>query len=51
MNRSADEVALVPPGVVTVIFTVPADPAGEMAWISVEDTTLKDVAAVLPKNT
>ena len=35
----------------TVMFTVPACPGGDMAWISVEDTMLKDVAAMLPKNT
>ena len=51
MNSSAELVDEVPPGEVTVMFTVPACPGGDMAWISVEDTMLKDVAAMLPKNT
>ncbi len=33
VNSSADEVALIPPGVVTVILTVPAAPAGDVMVI------------------
>ena len=35
MNWSADEVAEVPPGLVTVTSTVPAEPAGLVAVICV----------------
>jgi hypothetical protein len=37
---STAEVALVPPGVVTVISTVPAEPGGETAVILVAETTV-----------
>ena len=50
MNRSAGDVADVPPGVVTVTFTVPV-PAGLLAVIVVSLTTVKLVAAVVPKST
>ena len=50
MNWSAPLVALVPPDVVTVMSTVPREPAGEMAVIVVELLTVK-VAAVVPKLT
>jgi hypothetical protein len=36
VNWSADPVELVPPAVVTVMFTVPAEPAGETAVREVE---------------
>ena len=36
VNRSASEMAEVPPGVVTVTSTGPANPAGEIAVIVVE---------------
>jgi hypothetical protein len=42
-------VALVPPGVVTVMSTAPADPAGEVAVIEVALVTENDDAAVPPK--
>jgi hypothetical protein len=41
----------VPPGVVTVTSTVPAEPAGEVALILVALTTVNEVAAVDPKLT
>ena len=44
-------VELVPPVVVTVTFTVPGDPAGEMAVIEVVELTVKLVALVDPKDT
>src|SRR5208283_4001145 len=40
VNLSAAEIALVPPGVVTVTSTVPAEPAGETAVMLVADTTV-----------
>ena len=40
VNWSAGEVALVPPGVVTVTSTVPAVPAGETAVMLVAETTV-----------
>jgi hypothetical protein len=43
--------ALVPPTVVTVILTVPAVPAGEVAVIEVGEITVTPVAAVTPKLT
>jgi len=50
VNRSVDEVALVPPGVVTVISTVPAIPvAGDVAVIDESEFTVKLPACVLPK--
>ena len=48
MNWSAGDVALVPPGVVTVISMVPV-PAGEMAVIFVAESTVK-LEAALPPN-
>ncbi len=50
MNWSDGEVAEVPPGVVTVTWTVPL-PAGESAVISVSETTFTLVAAFEPKST
>ena len=47
----AEEVADVPTGVVTVTFTVPAAPAGAVAVIEVEETTVTPVAAFAPKST
>ena len=40
-----------PTGVVTVTFTVPAAPAGAVAVIEVEETTVTPVAAFAPKLT
>ena len=51
VNLSAEEVADVPPAVVTVTFTVAAACAGEVAVIWVSETTAKVVAAVKPKST
>ena len=51
MNWSADVVVLVPLEVVTVTSTVPADSAGDVAVIDVEEVTLNEVAATLPKDT
>ncbi len=51
VNWSAGEVALVPPGVVTVTSTVPAVPAGETAVMLVPETTVTPVAPVRPKST
>jgi hypothetical protein len=48
---SAELVAEVPPGVVTVTSTVPAEPAGAVAVMLVALTTVNEVAAVLPKLT
>ena len=42
---------LVPPGVVTVNATCPADPGGLVAVISVEESTTKLDAAAEPKPT
>jgi hypothetical protein len=50
VNWSAELVALVPPEVVTVTFTVPV-PAGLTAVIEVADLTVKLVAAVVPNCT
>ena len=50
MNWSAELVALVPPGPVTVTSTVP-DPAGEVAVIDVAELTVTPVAALPPKET
>jgi hypothetical protein len=41
----------VPVGVVTVISTVPAVPAGAMATMAVSEITVKLTAAVVPKLT
>jgi hypothetical protein len=51
LKRSADEIALVPSGVVTRTFTVPAASAGEIALIEVDDVTLKLAALTEPKLT
>ena len=40
-----------PPAVVTVRSTLPAEADGEIAVISVEDTTSKEVAAAAPNLT
>jgi hypothetical protein len=51
VNWSADEVADVPPGVVTRISTIPAEPAGLVAVIEVALFTVYEAAAVLPNFT
>ena len=51
VNWSAAPVALVPPGVVTVTSTVPADSAGAVAVILLELLTVYAPAAVPPKLT
>ena len=51
VNWSADDVALVPFGVVTVTSTVPATSAGETAVIDVADFTLKLLALIWPNLT
>jgi hypothetical protein len=51
VNWSAELVAEVPAGVVTVTSVMPGDPAGAVAVIEVEETTLTPVAAELPKST
>jgi hypothetical protein len=50
VKRSAELVALVPVGVVTVMSTVPV-PAGDTALRSLDETTLKLFAGVVPKST
>jgi hypothetical protein len=50
VNVSAELVALVPPGPVTVTSAVP-DPAGEVAVIDVAEFTVTPVAALPPKAT
>ena len=50
VNWSAGEVTLVPPGVVTVISTVPV-PAGEVAVIDVGELTTTPVALTTPNLT
>jgi hypothetical protein len=50
VNWSAVLVALVPPEVVTVVFTVPV-PAGEVAVSEVAEATVTPVAATPPKLT
>ena len=50
-NWSAAEVVEMPPGVVTVTSTVPLDSAGLVAVICVAETTVKLLAAVVPKST
>ncbi len=50
MNRSADEVALVPLGVVTVTSTTPAAWAGAVAVIEEVEVTVK-AAGAEPKST
>ncbi len=51
MKSSADEVADVPPGVVTVTFTVPALSAGLVAVICVAELTVALPLLVAPKTT
>ena len=51
MYWSADEVADVPPAVVTVTSTVPAASVGLVAVIELSLTNVYDVAAVLPNIT
>ena len=51
VNWSAELVALVPPGVVTVTSTAPAAPAGDTAVICVADFTVKLVAFAAPNFT
>ena len=51
MNWSAADVALVPPRVVTVISTIPAELAGEMAVIFVAEITVKPEALIIPNIT
>ena len=51
MKLSAPEVVEVPPGVVTVTSTVPADPAGEVAEIHPPEFTVNEVALVEPNLT
>src|SRR6266849_10407591 len=48
---SADPVADVPPGVVTVISTVPADSAGDVAVILIDEFTVKELAEKVPNLT
>ena len=50
MKSSAEEVALVPPGLVTVTSTVPAGSAGTVAVIEMYDVT-EYVAAPVPNLT
>ena len=50
MYSSAAEVALVPPGVLTVTSTVP-EPAGEVAVTCVGDSALSELALVEPNLT
>ena len=51
MNWSAELVALVPLAVVTVTFTIPADPAGDVAVIDVAELTVTAVAVSEPNIT
>ena len=51
MNWSAELVALVPPAVVTVTFTVPADSAGDVAVIEVAELTVTAVPVTVPNIT
>ena len=50
VNWSGEPVALVPPGVVTVMSIVPL-PAGEVAVIEVAPFTVNEVASVVPNFT
>jgi hypothetical protein len=49
VKLSAALVVLVPPAVVTVTSTMPAEPAGEVALIEVALLTVNEVAAAPPK--
>jgi hypothetical protein len=51
LKRSCLEIVLVPIGVVTVTYTVPAVSAGESAVIEVAELTVKLVALLEPKLT
>lgn len=51
MNWSAEDFGLVPTGVVTMMSTVPAAPAGDVAVIWVALLTVKLVAGALPNTT
>ena len=51
MKWSAELIVLVPPAVVTVRSTTPADPAGEVALHEVVEAQLTDVPALAPKAT
>ena len=51
MNWSADEVAEVPPAVVTVTLTVPADSVGEVVVMEVAEFTVTAVAVTAPNIT
>jgi hypothetical protein len=51
VNSSAEVIAEVPFGVVTVTSTTPADPAGDIPIIMPEETTLNVATGVLPKFT
>ncbi len=51
VNWPADEVALVPAGVVTVTLTIPAAPAGDVMVICVAEFTVRPVPAVVPNLT
>ena len=51
VNWSAAEMSLVPPGAVTLMSTVPADPAGEVAVILAPEFTVKPVAGIEPNIT
>ena len=51
MNSVLAEFAEMPPSVVTVTLIFPLEAAGEIAVISVDDTTMNEVAAALPKFT
>ena len=51
VNWSAGLVADVPPNVVTVTSTIPAEPAGDVAMIDVGLLTVKLVAAAVPNIT
>ncbi len=50
MNWSAELVALVPPEVVAVTFTTPADSSGDFAVHEVVEEQLTLVAALAPKS-
>jgi hypothetical protein len=51
VNWSAELVALVPPVVVTVTLTVPADSAGDVAVMEVAEFTVTAVAVTVPNIT
>ena len=51
MNLSAGTIAVLPPAVVTVIFTIPAACAGLVALIEVALFTVNEVAGIVPKVT